>query len=539
MLASVVFQLLYPANRTLPFAHVNGQPVGGVSVDRATKSLEKYYRVADITLLSDDKTITKSLEQIGIDIDARATAKVAADYPFWRRLIPFSAAAQVAFGNPAPVVHMDEDRFEYFVQTAHDELFVPARNAGVAVKDGQAALDPARPSKDYAVSTIARAIKQANLTSSTKLRLRPSTHPPARSNDQVKSVLADAQKVISTSLTLSLPSEKVTVDKTTIGSWLDFPEDTGTMKLSVSIKPEAVAAYLATIQSKIDKAPGTVTVSLLDGGEISRSGNSAGRGLDTAKAVSMIQKSLNDQSSDPVALPVVTIPATVVYSRSYSNTQVGLSALLKDVAAAKGGFGLAVIELDGQGRSASANGSKQFVAASTYKLPVAYAVFKKIAAGQMQWTDTINGKSASDCFEAMIVRSDNPCAKAFGEQIGWSNVQTMAQGIGMTSTTFAPFYTSADDLALFMRKLQNGTLVSTADRDRLVSAMKRQIYRSGIPAGTGVIVADKVGFIDGYLNDAGIVYGPKGTYVMVVLSSGSSWAQVADAAKQIHQFLSR
>ena len=53
--------------------------------------------------------------------------------------------------------------------------------------------------------------------------------------------------------------------------------------------------------------------------------------------------------------------------------------------------------------------------------------------------------------------------------------------------------------------------------------MKRQQYRSGIPAGIGGngTVADKVGFRDSYLHDAGIVYSGKGDYAFVIMTSGS------------------
>lgn len=66
--------------------------------------------------------------------------------------------------------------------------------------------------------------------------------------------------------------------------------------------------------------------------------------------------------------------------------------------------------------------------------------------------------------------------------------------------------------------------------------MKRQIFRKGIPAGVGVPVADKVGFIpdEGLYHDSAIVYAPSGVYVLVIYTQGSNWAAIADAAKQIH-----
>ena len=63
--------------------------------------------------------------------------------------------------------------------------------------------------------------------------------------------------------------------------------------------------------------------------------------------------------------------------------------------------------------------------------------------------------------------------------------------------------------------------------------LKRNIYRQGIPAGANGQVANKVGFLDGLLHDAAIIYGPTGPIVLSIMSDGSSWATLADLTKQI------
>jgi len=234
-------------------------------------------------------------------------------------------------------------------------------------------------------------------------------------------------------------------------------------------------------------------------------------------------------------VPIVDLPPKLTYVRTYSNGDAGLTALLGDLARSRN-IGISVMELGG--RSGNVNGDKKFVAASTYKLFVAYAVFKEIEAGRMSWGSAINGSTVERCFDAMIVKSDNPCAKALGDRIGWQNIENQMRGLGLNNTELSPaLYTTAKDLSLFLYRLENGTLVSAADKSRLVDAMKRQIYRSGIPAGTGLTVADKVGFIDSYIHDAGIVYSARGPYVLVIMTSGSSWSAIADAARQINNFL--
>jgi beta-lactamase class A len=137
----------------------------------------------------------------------------------------------------------------------------------------------------------------------------------------------------------------------------------------------------------------------------------------------------------------------------------------------------------------------------------------------------------------MIVRSDNACAEAMLQKISYKSITSEIQALGLKNTTFlkgdTPL-TTAGDLSLFNAMLQSGQILTQqASRDRLLDAMKRNIYRQGIPAGTSSQVADKVGFLDGLLHDAAIVYSPSGPYVLTIMSDGSSWATIADLTRQI------
>jgi beta-lactamase class A len=89
-----------------------------------------------------------------------------------------------------------------------------------------------------------------------------------------------------------------------------------------------------------------------------------------------------------------------------------------------------------------------------------------------------------------------------------------------------------------MAMLESGTLpVSSESRERLLGALKRNIYRQGIPAGANGAVADKVGFLDGLLHDTAVVHSSNGTYVLTILTNGSSWAEIAELTRQIEGLL--
>jgi beta-lactamase class A len=138
----------------------------------------------------------------------------------------------------------------------------------------------------------------------------------------------------------------------------------------------------------------------------------------------------------------------------------------------------------------------------------------------------------------MIKLSNNECAIDFLYKVGYQGVTNDAQAIGAKSTSFMGndgIKSTANDEALFLSLLYSGQILSQqSSRDRLITAMKGNVYRQGIPSGIpNARVADKVGFLDALLHDASIVYSPKGTYVLIILTNNASWGNIAELAKEI------
>ena len=351
-------------------------------------------------------------------------------------------------------------------------------------------------------------------------------------------LLSSAQTLVDRSIELQLLGSVTKPDSATIASWLTFVTDPDNGTTIVSFSDEAITAHLKQLQTAIYIAPGKTIVQTVDGQETGRTIGANGQGINMADGVTQIKTQL--QAGDgAVVLQTAALAPAVTYNRVYSKTQAGLQALLDDLVKQKGDYSISVRQLGGSGWSASARGGVVYHPASTYKLFVAYAVLKRVESGQLKWDDqATNGRTVAACFDTMIINSDNVCAEWFGDTIGWKAITAMIQSVGVSKATslYAAngFAATADDEALFLAKLQSGQLLSLESTDRLLDVMKRQVYRSGIPAGVGVSVADKVGFLNGLLHDAAIVYTPSGTYVIVIMTSGSSWSQIADAARQIH-----
>lgn len=539
----VILQFIYPRSRVLPFARLDGTPVGSYSKARLVQRVIDHYgnvplklQVSGTAKNADSKTNTA---EAGMAPDTERIVNKLMVYPWWQRIIPFSLIIRGVTTNQKITTQLDDERFKEYAAEQIKSCEVSPLNATVAVKNGVVALVPAKSGQKCNVVDLKKALLQTPLKQQgVEIRLSANEIKPARSDKDVSSLLKDAVALTEHKIVLNLDGTDYAVGKTTLATWLVFSDDAKSKKLTVDVDTSPIRDYLNTMQPKIYIAPGTTTVQTTDGVETGRSEGTIGRGLNFTATADALKKQLLEGDGTVKGETVVLSPK-VVYQRSYSPTRAGLQALLNDIVADKGDYGISVRMLDGTVTSAA--GTKRYHPASTYKMYVAYSLLKRIASGEIRWEDdATGGKNISQCFDVMIINSDNTCAEWLGDKIGWSNINNEVHAIGLsnTSTIRGGMYSTADDETLFLTKLQNGTILAQTERDRLLDVMKRQVYRSGIPAGVGVTVADKVGFLDGKLHDAAIVYG-KQTYTLTIMSYGSSWAQIADAARQINAQLAR
>lgn len=490
-----------------------------------------------VTIKTETKSYTSSIKDLGVRYDAGLMAKQLREYPLASRCIPFSILWQ-GLKQQQLAPRMDDMALKLYANRVAEENYVQPIDAGLAAKNGELLLVPQKSGKQYSPVEIQQQIQSMLGKGSGKLELKPALLEPKITDGTVKELIQKAQKQINSGLSIE-GGARVTPNRATLASWYRLSASSAGGPAKLGVDGDAVQKYLATVQKQFYVAPGVTTVNLVDGAEASRVAGEPGWGVDGAVAGQQILAALN-KGTTSVQLSRVALPPTVTYTRTYSNSQAGLQALLNDLVAAKGAYGIAVREISDRGWSASASGSRKFVTASTYKLFVAYSTLKRIESGEFSWADATHNTDLATCFDRMIINSDNPCAEALGVRIGWSTVISEMNSLGLSSTLRSnTFYSTAEDEALLLVKLARGQILTSASRERLISVMKQQVFRAGIPAGTGAPVADKVGFLWSYLNDAAIVYAPKSTYVLVILTSGSSWSQIADTARQINTQMNR
>jgi beta-lactamase class A len=534
----ILVQLLYPANRSLPFTSVEGKTLGYKTTAEISSVLEKNFEGASAHFAADRLSTDAKLTLLGADLDAEKTAEQLVSYPLWKRLLPFSMLLSRPKLDRLYVTFNDE-QLGYASNSIAKKLTTAPKNGAVTINDaGDVVLSAAEDGVAVTSDAVKHAIQNAPYTPEvTTVTLQATISKPSVTNSTIETVKSKITTATEKKITLtdSISKGVYTPSKKDITAWIEIGDD-----LSLSLDKTAVLAYANGAAKAQVIAAGTTTVTVVDGVEKGRTVGNSGRSVNGDTLTADLTKALFNGGSTSITLQFTTTSPAVVYNRSYTNSQAALQSYINDVT--KGGnIQIAVTQLNGAGWSASSGATNSVVSASTYKLFISLLLFDKINAGQIHWSDAIQGTNVETCLYNTIIYSANNCAEQWISEWGrsWINSALYAKGFS-SATTFTASdatHTSAQDLRKLLLGLYNQTLFNASDSSRLLGLMKKQVYRSGIPAGSAGVVADKVGFLWDYLNDAAIVYHPRGTYVLVVMTKGESWGKIAEITKQIEKIM--
>lgn len=539
----ILAQLIYPGDRMLPFARVDGVAVGAVPKKETIQKLNELSVNQRLNVTFGKMTTTADTPlpaDIGLSVQNNQRIE-AANYPWLLRFIPTSV---LWFGllqqESTPEYSFDERKADAYLTAKFGETCtLAAKDAMLKLSGETLSLVSSQPGgscqKDEAIKLLAKAKPRLNKVASVTVPV--TVIAPTVGDEEAKQLAESLNTSSKGGVTLKVTDKTQSIPQKEVLSWLVFkPSEAG---LNFEIDSTKAGAYLAkTATPLVAKPAGITKVTTVDFTETARQDGQVGQTLALDATLADIASVLRAEKSEASAAVTPLQPKTE-FTRSYSKTSTGIAAQLKFYDDDNQGvFGVSFQELGGQGLSAQHNGNRQFVTASTYKLFVAFSTIKKVESGQMSWNDAniASGRDLAKCFDDMIVKSDNPCAEALIKKIGAKELNADIKSLGLGSTAFRADnnVTTANDLANYLTQLEKGTMpIKSENRSRLLAAMKRNVYRQGVPAGASGQVADKVGFLWGLLHDATIVYSPKGTYVLVVLTDGSSWANIADITRKI------
>lgn len=215
-------------------------------------------------------------------------------------------------------------------------------------------------------------------------------------------------------------------------------------------------------------------------------------------------------------------------------------AVLEALGDEPGTFAVAIKDVD-TGRGMLLDADRTFYAASLFKLFVMYEVYHQRALGLLDLDEVLelterhasydlgtlslppgSHLTVADALWRMITFSDNATAILLQDRVGAWNINQNMKAIGLQGSRLTPeLPTTAADVLLFLEMLARGQAVDEATSAAMVHLMLHQQVRDRIPRllPPGTPVANKTGNWTGMAHDAGIVYGPRSTFVFVALTS--------------------
>lgn len=547
VLLSVPLQLLYPRDTALPFYRVGGLEVGSQNRQQLISSLDDFANNGQVSIATPSKQWQAKWQDIGLTIDREASADAVLSYPIWERLVPMSSFIKVYQSRELPLIAIvDNERLNFFAEQLVAEDRLAASDATISVQEGKVVIDEAKNGYQFVAEDVKMQIQRLAIVDDSSIYLTPELVPFVRSESELEQLKAEAETILAHKPVFKVADKTYSPEREIVGGWLRFAEDQQTKKLSMQFNHDAIKEYLQTVDNDSMIAPGTSMVTLLDGQEVARTRANSGRSVAIDGAVDQVKESLlSSEFANTVELKTADVPPKLQYVRTYSSSSDGLLAIIRDWdAQAFGDYGVIVREIDGQRRYAQWQPDKKYVTASTFKMFVAYVLLKKIQEGSVSYSQVTDmGWTVDACLTEMIVNSTNPCAVSLLNLLGWAETQKQTEQAGFTSTLIdngccEEKHSTVRDETNFLLRLHAGTLLDTASTDRLLGLLKRQVWRGGIPSGVpkGVVVADKVGFYAGYMHDVAIVYAPKGTYILGVMSYGGSNPNIAELSRRIYTF---
>jgi len=199
------------------------------------------------------------------------------------------------------------------------------------------------------------------------------------------------------------------------------------------------------------------------------------------------------------------------------------------------------------------NQDRQFPSASLVKIPIMAACFyaanedkikldevlilkardKSLGSGSLKEAPAGTKLSIYNLIESMISESDNTAANMLIQHLGFNYLNDCFKRLGLKDTNICremmdfksrkqgqENFTTASDLASLLARIYHGKLINKTYSGMCLEYLKKQKIRDRIPAKLppDTEIAHKTGLERGLCHDAGIVFTPKGDFLICVLT---------------------
>jgi beta-lactamase class A len=219
-----------------------------------------------------------------------------------------------------------------------------------------------------------------------------------------------------------------------------------------------------------------------------------------------------------------------------------LERIVRDTLGPDAGRFAVVVKDLADGRGAALTADRVFYSASLFKVWVMFDAFHQREAATLSFDERYRvtdhyaqygltrdqlqpcrEASVRELLQAMMRISDNVAANMLLDRVNAENVRRALRGFGLHVSTFAgggSLPLNANETALLLEAIGRRQAFSPAASDEMLNLLSSEVYNDRIPAllPPGTRVAHKTGNWSNATHDAAIVFSPRATYVIVVLS---------------------
>lgn len=280
-----------------------------------------------------------------------------------------------------------------------------------------------------------------------------------------------------------------------------------------------------------------------------------------------------DKENFPIINPLAKVEsntAVIVKSRENSTelTEITQGVLGEEI----DDYGI-IIENLNAGERYYHNEHKIFETASLYKLWIMAQAYEDIEAGILnkediltdsvpnlnryfniasesaELTEGVVSQSIEGALTKMITISDNYSAYLLTKKVGISNVSAFLNEHSFldskVGTATSNPVSSPRDIADFLRQLNEGKLANARDTEEMIDLLKGQQVNTKLSKNLpeDAIIAHKTGELNMFSHDAGIVYGKKDDYIIVVMSETDNQLtaneNIAEISRMVYDYFEK
>ena len=255
-LAGGVFAYVAAKGLILPGVYALGRPLTGLSVEDAAVALQREWSARTVVLENGDATWPVTPEQLGMTLEAAATAEAARDKGRSPAAIGELLGQGASYLNTPPVWRFDPAVAEATLAGLAPQLAVAPVDAGVVIQNGVASASPATEGRELDVAATVAALAANPAAALTDGRLALVTRPVPAAVTDVSAAVDEANRMLATTATLRaydpVRDETVTwtVDPATWNPWLALHVDPAAADpFTWTLDPASAESYLTRMSN--------------------------------------------------------------------------------------------------------------------------------------------------------------------------------------------------------------------------------------------------------------------------------------------------